>query len=39
MKRVDEAFLYENGNKGFPYQDRKKPIAHTAATLNIEHFN
>ena len=26
-------------NKGFPFQKGQKPIAHTAATLNIEHFN
>ena len=26
-------------NKGFPFKDGPKPIAHTAATLNIEHFN
>ena len=26
-------------NKGFPYKEGPKPIAHTAATLNIEHFN
>ena len=26
-------------NKGFPYQSGDKPIAHTAASLNIEHFN
>ena len=26
-------------NKGFPFRDGPKPIAHTAATLNIEHFN
>ena len=26
-------------NKGFPYQSGDKPIAHTAAYLNIEHFN
>jgi hypothetical protein len=26
-------------NKGFPFKEGPKPIAHTAATLNIEHFN
>jgi hypothetical protein len=26
-------------NKGFPFQSGERPIAHTAATLNIEHFN
>ena len=26
-------------NMGFPYKNGQKPIAHTAATLNIEHFN
>ena len=26
-------------NKGFPFINGQKPIAHTAATLNIEHFN
>ena len=26
-------------NKGFPFKDGPRPIAHTAATLNIEHFN
>ena len=33
----NEIFLF--GKKGFPYKDGPKPIAHTAATLNIEHFN
>jgi hypothetical protein len=26
-------------NKGFPFKKGEKPISHTAATLNIEHFN
>ena len=26
-------------NKGFPFKEGPKPIAHTAATLHIEHFN
>ena len=26
-------------NKGFPYKTGAKPIAHTAASLNIEHYN
>ena len=40
--REDKQTEYRNTfwrNKGFPFKDGPKPIAHTAATLIFERFN